>query len=141
RCRRRGARAKRTGGRRVPACGRWSPYHGRVWPSLQDHPFARATVTNFFFFAALNGFVLLPLYIQRLGGTEVEIGVVMGLYSGVGIVLQPVIGPWVDAVGRKPFMLFGVSLVVLSCALATVAPVIGVLALVRVLQGIGFSAF
>jgi MFS family permease len=112
-----------------------------VWPSLQEHPFLRATVTNFFFFAALNGFVLLPLYIQQLGGTEIEIGLVMGIYSGVGIVLQPVIGPWVDAVGRKPFMLFGVSLVVLSCALATVAPVIGVLALVRVLQGIGFSAF
>jgi MFS family permease len=112
-----------------------------VWPSLQEHPFLRATGTNFFFFAALNGFVLLPLYIQQLGGTEIEIGFVMGVYSGVGIVLQPVIGPWVDAVGRKPFMLFGVALVVLSCALATVAPVIGVLAFVRVLQGIGFSAF
>jgi MFS family permease len=101
----------------------------------------RATITNFFFFGSLNGFVLLPLYIQQLGGTEIEIGLVMGIYSGVGIVLQPVIGPWVDAVGRKPFMLFGVGLVVFSCALATVAPVIGVLALVRLLQGIGFSAF
>ena len=101
----------------------------------------RATITNFFFWASLNGFVLLPLYIQQLGGTEIEVGLVMGLYSGVGIVLQPVIGPWVDAVGRRPFMLLGVSLVVLSCALATVAPVIGVLALVRVLQGIGMSAF
>lgn len=80
------------------------PYHGVVWPSLQDHPFARATVVNFFFWAALNGFVLLPIYVQQLGGTEIEIGLVMGIYSGVGIVLQPVIGPWVDAIGRKPFM-------------------------------------
>ena len=55
--------------------------------------------------------------------------------------LQPVIGPWVDAVGRRPFMLLGGILVVLSCALATLAPVIGVLAFVRVLQGIGMSAF
>ena len=112
-----------------------------MWPSLQDHPFARATVINFFFWAALNGFVLLPIYIQKLGGTEVEIGLVMGLYSGVGIVMQPVIGPWVDAIGRKPFMVFGVVLVVLSCALATLAPVIAVLAFVRVLQGVGMSAF
>ena len=118
-----------------------SPYHGAVWPSLQDHPFARATVINFFFWAALNGFVLLPIYIQQLGGTEIEIGLVMGIYSGVGMVLQPVIGPWVDAIGRKPFMVFGVGLVVVSCALAALAPVVGVLAFVRVLQGIGMSAF
>lgn len=108
---------------------------------LRDRPFLRATITNFFFFGSLNGFVLLPLYIQQLGGTEIEIGLVMGVYSAVGIVLQPVVGPWVDAVGRRPFMLIGVSLVAASCALAAVAPAIGVLALVRVVQGVGFSAF
>ncbi len=39
------------------------------------HPaFVRATVVNFFFFAGLNFFVLLPLYIKAHGGTEVEVG-------------------------------------------------------------------
>jgi hypothetical protein len=53
----------------------------------------RATVTNFFYFLGLNGFVLLPLYIQQLGGAEIEIGLVMGVHSAVGIVCQPLIGP------------------------------------------------
>ena len=109
--------------------------------SALDTPFVRATVTNFFFFASLNAFVLLPLYVHRLGGTEVEIGLIMGLYSGVGIVCQPMIGPWVDVLGRKPFMLLGVGLLAISGALAMTAPAIGVLALVRALQGLAFSAF
>jgi MFS family permease len=108
---------------------------------LSATPFLRATITNFFFFASLNGFVLLPLYIQRLGGTEIDVGIVMGLYSAVGIVCQPLVGPWVDAVGRKPFMLLGVGLVAGSCGLAMVAPAIGALAVVRIVQGVGFSAF
>jgi len=108
---------------------------------LSHRAFVRATVTNFFFFASLNGFVLLPLHIQRLGGTEIEIGLVMALYSGVGIVCQPLLGPWVDAAGRRPFMLFGVALVLLSALMAIAASSIAWLAVVRALQGIGFSAF
>jgi len=109
------------------------------WPS--PSPFVRATVTNFFFGLSMNGFVLLPLYIQQVGGTEVEIGFVMGLYSGVGIVCQPLIGPWVDVIGRRPFMLLGVVLNVSASLLAAVAGGVGLLALVRVVQGLAFSTF
>ena len=110
-------------------------------PILAQSAFVRATATNFFFSLALNGFVLLPLHIKALGGTEVEIGIVMGLSSAVGIVSQPLIGPLVDALGRRPFMLLGVALSLASAILAAVVPGIGVLAVVRVLQGLGFSAF
>lgn len=110
-------------------------------PILADNAFFRATITNFFFFFSMNGFILLPLYIHGLGGTEVEIGVVMGLYNAVGILCQPVVGPWIDAVGRKPFMLAGVALVIAAALLAAAVPSIPVLALVRALQGLGFSCF
>jgi MFS family permease len=110
-------------------------------PQVDLRPLVRATITNFFFFASLNAFVLLPLYIKQLGGREVEIGLVMGVYSAVGIICQPLVGPWVDALGRKPFMVAGVSLVALSAALAMVAPAIPALAAVRALQGVGLSAF
>ena len=110
-------------------------------PILADNPLLRATVANFFFFLSMNGFILLPLYIAALGGTEIEIGLVMGLYNAVGIVCQPLIGPWTDAVGRKPFMLAGVALVIFAALLATMADRIPLLAAVRVLQGLGFSCF
>ena len=35
---------------------------------LMRGPYARAMLTNFLFFLALNGFLLLPLYVKRLGG-------------------------------------------------------------------------
>jgi MFS family permease len=101
----------------------------------------RATVTNFFFFLGLNGFVLLPLYIQQLGGNEIEIGFVMGLHSAVGLVCQPLIGPWVDVVGRRPFMLVGVGLTVAASLLAAAPGGVPLLAVVRALQGIGMSMF
>lgn len=108
---------------------------------LAQRPFVRATVTNFFFFASLNGFILLPLHIRQLGGTEAEIGVVMAVYSAIGIVCQPLVGPWVDVVGRRPFMLAGIALVLLSTAVAAAVSSIPALGVVRALQGLGFSAF
>jgi MFS family permease len=108
---------------------------------LAPTPFVRATVTNFFFFLSLNGFVLLPIHIQQLGGNEIQIGLVMGLYSAVGIVCQPLIGPWVDVVGRRPFMLLGIGLNLAAALLAVAPGGVGLLALVRALQGLGLSLF
>ena len=101
----------------------------------------RATLINFTFFLSFNGFVLLPLHIQELGGTEIEIGVVMGLYSAVGIVCQPIIGPWVDAIGRRFFMVAGTVLVLAAAVLAAVFDSIPMLASVRVRPlGLGSQA-
>jgi MFS family permease len=110
-------------------------------PILAHRHFVRATVINFAFFLSFNAFVLLPMHIQELGGTEIEIGVLMGLYSAIGIVSQPLIGPWVDAVGRRLFMLLGTVLVLAAAVLAALFDSIPVLASVRVLQGFGFSAY
>ena len=65
----------------------------------------------------------------------------MGVYTGVGIVCQPLLGPIVDAVGRRPFMLAGTGLVLGASLLAITAESIAALAVVRTLQGLGFSAF
>jgi MFS family permease len=112
-----------------------------VSPTLAERPFLRATITNFFFFLSLNGFVLLPLHIQRLGGSEVEIGLVMGVYSAVGILCQPIIGPFVDALGRRPFMVVGVALLFVSSLAAMLPGGTWNLALVRAVQGVGCSAY
>lgn len=108
---------------------------------MMSGPFARAMLANFFFFAGLNGFVLLPLYIQGLGGDEADIGVVQGLYSATGIVCQPVVGALIDYLGRRFFMRLGVILLVVSCALFVVTRAIPLMGALRALQGAAFSAF
>jgi MFS family permease len=110
-------------------------------PILAHRAFVRATLTNFFFSLSLNGYVLLPLHIHDLGGTEIAIGIVMGLFSAVGIVCQPLVGPWVDAVGRRAFMVAGTAIVLTASLLPIVFDSIGVFGLVRALHGIGFAVY
>ena len=110
-------------------------------PILAHRAFVRATLTNFFFSLSLNGYVLLPLHVHDLGGTEIAIGIVMGLYSAVGIVCQPLVGPWVDALGRRAFMVAGTAIVLAASLLPIIFDSIGVFALVRALHGIGFAVY
>src|SRR6266700_1453908 len=104
-------------------------------------PFARATFTNFVFMSSLSCFILLPLYVQRLGGTEAEIGFVQGMYSAAGIVCQPLIGLWLDRVGRRVFMSLGVVLLMVASTGFLLTQSIPLLSVLRVVQGLGFSAF
>lgn len=105
-------------------------------------PFLRAAVTNFLFFSNLASFNLLPLYIKHLGGTEADIGLIMGVYNGTAIFCQPLLGKWVDRLGRRPFMLLGAGLAGASSLVFALTSALGPLfALLRFLQGIAFSAF
>ena len=105
-------------------------------------PFLRAAVTNFLFFSNISSFNLLPLYIKGLGGTEVEIGLIMGVSNIAAIFCQPVLGEWVDRLGRRPFMLFGVSLAgLISLVFAFTASLSLLFPILRVLQGLALSAF
>jgi len=115
--------------------------HVRATFELMRGPFAAAMWTNFFFFGSLNGFVLLPLYIQQLGGNEAQIGVVQGMYSATGILCQPLVGVLVDRIGRRFFMLLGAIAVTVTSAAFLVFSSIPMLAVLRGLHGVAFSAF
>jgi len=108
---------------------------------LVSGPFARAMLTNFFFFASLNGFVLLPLYIHHLGGNEATIGVIQGVYSAGGIVCQPLVGAWIDRVGRHFFMVLGAAVLTVACAVFVLTSSLAMFGVLRALQGVAFSAF
>ncbi len=110
-------------------------------PSSLSGQFFLVTSMNFFFFGSVNAFVLLPLYIQRLGGTEAQIGLVMGMYNAAGIFCQPLVGAWVDHIGRRPFLLLGVSLVAVASVGFNLFAALPLFAVLRILQGVGFSAF
>lgn len=104
-------------------------------------PFVLAMLTSFLFFGSLNGFVLLPIYVARLGGTEADIGIVQGMYSVAGILCQPLVGAWVDRLGRRPFMLLGTTLLTVTCAAFVVTASVPLLAVLRALHGVAFSTF
>ena len=101
-----------------------------------------AALANFLFFSNISCFFLLPLHIQALGGSEAEIGLIMGIYSAAAIVLQPLVGGWVDRFGRRPFQVAGATLITFaSLAFALAERLSPLFSILRILQGIGHATF
>jgi MFS family permease len=66
----------------------------------------------------------------------------MGIYSAAAIVLQPLVGRWVDRLGRRPFQAAGAVLLTLASLAFALTERLGPLfPLLRILQGIGHSLF
>lgn len=114
----------------------------RDLPGILAPGFLRATLANFLFFSNLSAFYLLPLHLKGLGATESQVGLVMGVYSATAILCQPLVGGAVDRLGRRPFLLAGAVLAgIASAAFALLPGVFAVFPLLRLLQGLGYSAF
>jgi MFS family permease len=104
--------------------------------------FLTAAVANFLFFTGLAGFVLLPIHLRRLGATDGQLGLIMACFSATAIVVQPVVGAWVDRGGRRAFLVSGAVLTSAVAFLFAAAPdALGLFPLLRALQGVAFSIF
>lgn len=90
-----------------------------------------------------TGFYLLlptmPLFITNMGGTESQVGLVAGVFTLTAVVLRPVVGGLLDRYGRRPFMIWGLLLFILSMALYNWASTIALLLALRVLHGAGWA--
>src|SRR5262245_56528821 len=104
--------------------------------------FLTAAAANFLFFTGLAGFVLLPIHLRRLGATEGQLGLIMACYSATAIVVQPVVGAWVDRGRRRAFLVTGAILTSAVAFLFVATPdALGLFPLLRALQGVAFSVF
>lgn len=113
-----------------------------VGDTISSFNFFVASLANFFFFAGLNAFSLLPLYIRTLGGTESQIGWIMGSYSLTAILAQPLAGVCIDRFGQKRFLLLGSFMVTLaSIGFAFSTHMDARFILFRIMQGIGYATF
>ncbi len=115
---------------------------GSSGETIYTSNFVIAFLANFFFFGNVNAFNLLPLYIKALGGTESQIGGIMGTYSLTAILAQPLAGALADRFGRKRFILLGATLGTLaSIGFAFSTRLDFRFFLWRLIQGIGYSSF
>ena len=115
---------------------------GSADEAIYTSRFFIASLSNFFFFSSVNAFSLLPLYIKALGGTESQIGGIMGTYSLTAILAQPLAGALADRFGRKRFLLLGSALGILAAiGFAFSSRLDFRFFLLRLVQGVGYSAF
>jgi MFS family permease len=110
--------------------------------SLYTKPFVLAATANLLFYANLNAYNLLPLYVQQLGGREGQIGTIMAMYQVAAILCQVGVGPLVDRFGRRPFILLSATLIsVVSLAFAGSSVLGWHFYLLRFLQGAAMAGF
>ncbi|MDX2169471.1 MAG: MFS transporter, partial [Deltaproteobacteria bacterium] len=108
---------------------------------LLSGPFLRTTAANFFFFLNFASFFLLPLHIRELGGSESMIGAVMGTNGLASMAVLPLVGIWIDRLGRRAFLLLGaVGMTGASIGFLLFDQLGWVLFALRALQGASFAA-
>jgi len=52
---------------------------------------------------------LIPLYLITFGASATVIGAIMAVFTITALVMRIPVGLWIDRIGRKPFLLYGVA--------------------------------
>lgn len=99
-------------------------------------------VAGFAFFMGVGMTLpILPVFVhQELGGTDVEIGLVVAVQAVSAILVRPWITPRINKYGAVPVILSGASLGALSTALMPLAPNVSMLIVLRLLLGAAQAA-
>jgi MFS family permease len=96
--------------------------------------FAQSSVFNIFI-------PTLPIYLSRSGSTEVEIGILIGIFGLSSLVLRPFVGRALIKITEKHFMIAGALLYALTSTAYLITPPFWPFLIVRIFQGIGFAFF
>jgi MFS family permease len=108
----------------------------RLW----TRPFIQMTVVTLFLFTAFYLLIpTLPLLIINLGGSESQVGLATGVFTLSAVIFRPIIGGLLDQYGRRPFILWGLLLFVLSMYLYDWIGGFVILILLRILHGLSWA--
>src|SRR5574341_1536288 len=102
--------------------------------------FRSANAASFLFNTCGSFFLLLPIYLQQMGSSPAQIGLVAGLLRASSLVARPVAGRLLDRFWRLVVITAGTLLAILAVLSLFVFPRVGGPFLgMRILQGIGAS--
>ena len=91
-------------------------------------------------FAAYTAmFTLIPLYVFDRGGDEWQLGIVVGSFGIVGLLVRPFAGRWVATIGAKWIAVAGSAVLGVATLLHIFAFDVWLIVPVRVLQGVGLA--
>jgi len=111
-------------------------------PGLWDRPFVFLNLSFFLVFTNIAFFYLYPLALEAMGSEHHVIGLVMGIFSAAAVISRPFLGKLVALKGESRVISSGMAVIFLSSLCYNVITAFGFnMLLVRVVHGIGFSAF
>ena len=84
-------------------------------------------------------YTIIPLYVVERGGDEVQLGIVVGSFGVVGLLVRPLAGRWVYSVGAKQVAAAGSALFGLCTLLHITAFNVWLIIPARIMQGMGMA--
>ena len=107
---------------------------------LFNRDFILITLSSFIFFFNFHSFILLPVRIEELGGTEAKIGFIMGMAAMATIITTPTVGIAIDRFGKKWFLAAGgILMSITTLPFAYMDTLNYLFPLLRVFQGAALS--
>ncbi|HEX9234896.1 MAG TPA: MFS transporter, partial [Actinomycetota bacterium] len=115
----------------------------QIRPPLVTRTFLLITAATFAYFIAVGTMLpVLPRYVEGpLGKGSVAVGLSVGSFSLVALLLRPLAGRLGDRRGRRLLIVLGSAVVACSVAALTVATSLSVLILLRLCTGAGEAFF
>ena len=84
----------------------------------------------------------LPLYVEEeLGGSGLEVGIVVGAFAVSAALIRPTVGRLGDVVGRRTMSMVGAGLAAVAVAPLGLVPAIWFLVVLRLVAGLGEACF
>jgi MFS family permease len=81
----------------------------RVSSALYTRAFGLACAIHFTGAMSIGMFLLFPLFVRRLGGDELTIGLALGTGLAVSVAVRPGVGALLDRLGRRRVLLWGAA--------------------------------
>jgi len=105
--------------------------------------FVLVTLAGSLYFISLGtGIAVLPVFARHeLNADDIEVGLAVGAFAFGAVALRPFAGRIGDRLGRRPLIIGGSAIVAASTLLYVTASNLALLVLVRLLGGVGESAF
>ncbi len=108
--------------------------------ALWSLDFVLDLLTGHFMFASYTGLVtVVPLYVLHCGGEAWHVGLVVGAFGVIGLVIRPFGGRWIYSLGAKRVAVLGTAIIGVSSILHVLAINVCLIISVRMLQGIGLA--
>lgn len=108
--------------------------------ALWTKPFILLILSNLFLFLSLEMLLpTLPVFVADQGGTDAQIGLIIGLFTFSAVLLRPFVGMASDKFGKKLMLLVGVAICLIGTVSYYAAVTITMMLMLRIVHGVGFG--
>ncbi|HDG98807.1 MAG TPA: MFS transporter [Desulfobacterales bacterium] len=113
-------------------------------PSLYNKVFIQFALANLFTVSSFGIFFIFPLYIKSHGGSEADIGIIMGAFALSSVLCRPWVSEMIDRLGRKrSYSMGALTMAVMPLGYmllkGNIGKIYGPLLLFRLIHGVGLA--